>query len=157
MLNWIVRNRTICIKMDLTLNNLQCLMCHKTKPNKTLTTVEMQSVYSTAPADWAFIFWLQVIFFFIILFFFFYLAFLLVYLYHCLDFKSSSPLFIRSYWLIVFKGILHMYCLSFFDSLDAIFILLKTLVNNHFPQRTSRLANKTLSSFHPRKWDKQKH
>ena len=25
----------ICIKMDLALNNLQWLMCHKTKPNKT--------------------------------------------------------------------------------------------------------------------------
>ena len=32
MLNWIVWNRTICIKMDLALNNLQGLICHKTQP-----------------------------------------------------------------------------------------------------------------------------
>ena len=32
MLNWIVWNRTICIKMDLALNNLQRLICHKTQP-----------------------------------------------------------------------------------------------------------------------------
>ena len=33
MLNWIVRNRTeYCIKMDLVLNNLQRLICNKTKP-----------------------------------------------------------------------------------------------------------------------------
>ena len=34
MLNWIVWNRTICIKMDLALNNLQRLICHKIKSNK---------------------------------------------------------------------------------------------------------------------------
>ena len=31
MLNWIVYNRIICIKMDLALNNRQRLICHKTK------------------------------------------------------------------------------------------------------------------------------
>ena len=30
-LNWIVWNRTICVKMDLALNNLQRLICHKTQ------------------------------------------------------------------------------------------------------------------------------
>ena len=35
MLNWIVWNRLfICIKMDLALNNLQRLICHKTQTNK---------------------------------------------------------------------------------------------------------------------------
>ena len=34
MLNWIVWNRTVfCIKMNLALNILQRLICHKTKPN----------------------------------------------------------------------------------------------------------------------------
>ena len=34
-LNWIVWNRTVyCIKMDLALNNLQRLICHKTQTNK---------------------------------------------------------------------------------------------------------------------------
>ena len=34
MLNWIVWNRTVeMYKMDLSLNNLQWLICHKTKPN----------------------------------------------------------------------------------------------------------------------------
>ena len=28
----------ICIKMDLTLNNLEWLMCHKTRPNQTVMT-----------------------------------------------------------------------------------------------------------------------
>ena len=32
MLNQIVWNRTVCIKMDLVLNNLQWLICHKTQP-----------------------------------------------------------------------------------------------------------------------------
>ena len=32
MVNWIIGNRTICIKMDLALNNLQMLICHKTQP-----------------------------------------------------------------------------------------------------------------------------
>ena len=32
MLNWIVWNRTIFIKMDLVLNNLQRLICHKIQP-----------------------------------------------------------------------------------------------------------------------------
>ena len=32
MLNWIVWNRTdFCLKLDLTLNNLQRLICHKTQ------------------------------------------------------------------------------------------------------------------------------
>ena len=31
-LNWIVLNRTICIKIDLALNNLQRLICHKAQP-----------------------------------------------------------------------------------------------------------------------------
>ena len=36
MLNWIVLNGTdYLIKMDLALNNLQRLICHKTKPNQT--------------------------------------------------------------------------------------------------------------------------
>ena len=34
MINWIVWNRTIYIKMDLALNNLQKLICHKTPNNK---------------------------------------------------------------------------------------------------------------------------
>ena len=34
ILNWIIWNRTICIKMDLALNNLQRLICHKTQPTK---------------------------------------------------------------------------------------------------------------------------
>ena len=34
MLNWIVWNRTICIKMDLALNSLQGLICHKTQQTK---------------------------------------------------------------------------------------------------------------------------
>ena len=33
MLNWIVWNRTVCIKMYIALNNLQYWICHKTKPN----------------------------------------------------------------------------------------------------------------------------
>ena len=36
MLNWIVGNRTICIKMDVALNNLQRLMRHKTQPTNLL-------------------------------------------------------------------------------------------------------------------------
>ena len=32
MLNWIEIELTICIKMDLALNNLQRLICHKTQP-----------------------------------------------------------------------------------------------------------------------------
>ena len=32
MLNWIVWNRTICIKMNLALNNLQSLICYTTQP-----------------------------------------------------------------------------------------------------------------------------
>ena len=32
MLDWIIWNRIICIKMDLTLNGLQRLICHKTQP-----------------------------------------------------------------------------------------------------------------------------
>ena len=37
ILNWIVWNIIMfsCIKMDLALNNLQWLICHKTKPNQT--------------------------------------------------------------------------------------------------------------------------
>ena len=35
MINWIVWNRTVYMyKMDLALNNQQCLMHHKTKPNQ---------------------------------------------------------------------------------------------------------------------------
>ena len=35
ILNWIIWNRTVfCIKMDLVLNNLQRLICHKTQPSK---------------------------------------------------------------------------------------------------------------------------
>ena len=38
MLSWIVWNKTVyCNKMDLALNNLQWLICLKTKPNKTET------------------------------------------------------------------------------------------------------------------------
>ena len=55
MLNWIVWNRTelfeieqfICIKMDLTLNNLQWLRYHKTKPNETKVNLLI-----TGNADW---------------------------------------------------------------------------------------------------------
>ena len=37
MLNWIVWNRTVYMyKMDLAFNNLQWLICHKTKPNQTI-------------------------------------------------------------------------------------------------------------------------
>ena len=32
MLNWIDWNKTIYIKIDLALNNLQRLVCHKTQP-----------------------------------------------------------------------------------------------------------------------------
>ena len=36
MLNWIVWNRTVYMyKLDFGINNLQWLMCHKTKPNET--------------------------------------------------------------------------------------------------------------------------
>ena len=46
MLNWIVWNRTICIKMDLALNNLQRLICHKTQPiNPTLQGPILELVY----------------------------------------------------------------------------------------------------------------
>ena len=34
MLTWIVWNRTIFIKIDLAFNNLQSLICHKTKKKK---------------------------------------------------------------------------------------------------------------------------
>ena len=34
MLNWIIWNKTICIKMDLVLNSQQILICHKTLPTK---------------------------------------------------------------------------------------------------------------------------
>ena len=35
MLNWIVEiELTICMKMDLALNNLQRLICHKTQTNQ---------------------------------------------------------------------------------------------------------------------------
>ena len=40
-------------EMDLVLNNLPWLICHKTKPNQTHPSAETQSVYFTAPADWA--------------------------------------------------------------------------------------------------------
>ena len=40
MLNWIVWNRTIWIKMDLALNNLQRLICHKTQP-----TIQLHVLY----------------------------------------------------------------------------------------------------------------
>ena len=37
ILNWLVWNKTVYMyKMDLALNNLLCLMCHKTKPNETI-------------------------------------------------------------------------------------------------------------------------
>ena len=36
-LNWIVWNRTIFIKMDLALNNLQRLICHKTQTTNQTT------------------------------------------------------------------------------------------------------------------------
>ena len=39
MLNWIEIELFICIKMDLELNNLQWLMCHKTQPNQTESKV----------------------------------------------------------------------------------------------------------------------
>ena len=44
ILNWIVWNRTVNMykKIDLALDNLQWLMCHKTKPNQT-----KQSVYKS--------------------------------------------------------------------------------------------------------------
>ena len=38
LLNWIVWNRTIFIKMDLALNNLQRLICNKTKTTNQPTT-----------------------------------------------------------------------------------------------------------------------
>ena len=38
MLNWIVWNRTICIKMDLALNDLQRLICDKNQPTNQPTT-----------------------------------------------------------------------------------------------------------------------
>ena len=39
--------------MDLALNTLQRLICHKAQQTKQTSSAEMQSVYSTAPADWA--------------------------------------------------------------------------------------------------------
>ena len=44
MLKWIVWNRTIYIKMDLALNNLQCLIYHKTKPIRSLLFVGIYSL-----------------------------------------------------------------------------------------------------------------
>ena len=49
-----------CIKIDLALNNLQRLICHKIQPTNQPTycgmgaypSAEMKSVYSTVPADW---------------------------------------------------------------------------------------------------------
>ena len=43
MLNWIVWKWTICIKMDLALNNLQRLICHKTQINNQLLRFEFES------------------------------------------------------------------------------------------------------------------
>ena len=40
ILNWIVWNRTICIKMNLALNNLQRLICHKTQTKNQPTNRE---------------------------------------------------------------------------------------------------------------------
>ena len=34
ILNWNIWNRTVYIKMDLALDKLQWLMCHKIKPNQ---------------------------------------------------------------------------------------------------------------------------
>ena len=41
MLNWIVWNRTICIKMDVALNNLQRLICYKIQPTKQTNILEL--------------------------------------------------------------------------------------------------------------------
>ena len=44
MLNWIVWKRTdICKKMDLALNNLQWLICHKTQTNKQYNTMHYEN------------------------------------------------------------------------------------------------------------------
>ena len=48
ILNWIVWNRTICIKIDLALNNLQRLTCHKTQTTKlsfVMSAVQLQIAY----------------------------------------------------------------------------------------------------------------
>ena len=42
MLNWI--ELTICIKMDLALNNLQKLICHKIQPTNCLQTNELYQI-----------------------------------------------------------------------------------------------------------------
>ena len=39
MLDWIIWNRTICIKMDLALNNRQRLICHKTQPTNQIKSM----------------------------------------------------------------------------------------------------------------------
>ena len=46
MLNWIVLNRTdfFYIKMDLALNNLQKLICHKIQPTNQLKLFIMMSI-----------------------------------------------------------------------------------------------------------------
>ena len=50
MLNWIVWNRTIFIKMDLVLNNLQSLICHKTQT--TNQPRARQKKYFASPLIW---------------------------------------------------------------------------------------------------------
>ena len=43
----------LCACVYLALNNLQWLIYYKTKPNQSKNPADMQSVYSTAPANWA--------------------------------------------------------------------------------------------------------
>ena len=47
MLNWIAWNKTVCIKMDLVLNDLQWLMCHKSKPKWLLCHKTTNQLYNT--------------------------------------------------------------------------------------------------------------
>ena len=50
MLNWIVWNRTICIKMHLALNNLQRLICHK---NQTANQPNFPRCCGEAKSQWS--------------------------------------------------------------------------------------------------------
>ena len=46
MLNWILWNRTIFIKVDLALNNLQGLICRKTQTTKPLRNKDVENILS---------------------------------------------------------------------------------------------------------------
>ena len=68
MLNWIVLNRTDYLhKMDLALNNLQMLICHKTKPNLN-KNLFIYSFYFIIFIFWIFIYFIDSYFYLIIYF-----------------------------------------------------------------------------------------